>query len=119
MKSKSRQLLPDIGANANAHQPDPPIPEVVVATDIEPTLTCLLLHCAQPFLDFLWPTLGARLTLLSIVNQTGLTASIFRSCESDATKKNKRRRRQTAMFNDKDPATRNTVVVSNNGQGPQ
>jgi hypothetical protein len=48
-----------------------------------PTLTCLLLHCAQPFLDFLCPTRGALLALLpSMVNQTGATANIVRVSES-------------------------------------
>ena len=40
-------------------------------------LTCRLLHCAQPFRDFLCPTRGALFTLLlSMVNQSGAMANI-------------------------------------------
>lgn len=53
---------------------------------VQRTLTCLLLHCAQPFLDFLWPTRGALLTLLSfMVNQIGAIANIVEPCEDKLT----------------------------------
>ena len=43
------------------------------------TLTCRLLHCAQPFRDFLCPTRGALFTLLlSMVNQSGAIANIIK-----------------------------------------
>lgn len=66
-------------ARARDGQPYLPIPSSPSDHPLRHTLTCLLLHCAQPFRDFLCPTRGALFTLLlSMVNQSGAIANIVK-----------------------------------------